>query len=1049
VSPISFQIYKKERRVKVKISTLRQWFKMLIYPHTNIETLASKFLEDVLSKSNFGTSSAKGGFLTGGSLLVCESKGLQEYLQKTCADKYGIWTALSFKPLAGLLMQCAYNLSKYKKDEKENIYNRSNLVWAIYALLEGERKTFSFASELASLFFAYQIYRPELIEKWAENKPYLIEKADSNFVKNEKWQRELWLSLKKEYENEQNIYQLYKSIKNELKNDKCEKKFLPKQIFIFAPLSIAPVHLSTLTYLAQAGSKVNLYLLQVSKEYIGASVSDKKIAKLRKDSWAAEKIADDGRLYWDLGNRLIANLGRSAQILYEQIGWDNLEYIGESVNVNSLLKKIQEDIINDSNEKEKYEMDKSLTFNNCFSPLREIEVLCDYLLDLFAEKKILPSDIAIVSPNIENYASSIESVFGICNIPFQIADRDVKKYDKTTQLLNLLFSQIGGRYEAPDILALFEYSMFVQGKNLDSIDRERLEKWVKENAIRHSLDSSAPAPNYSFAGGFEQLKAGFFMISENGFSELGDYCYPDIEGNSAQILGEFAHFTKTLEKFDTESKKEKSIEEWNVFFKENLQAFFGNGETNFAEEQDEPYQKVIGAWDSLKEDMCIGFGNNSKIPISFSTLKNAWLKKMEANAKSSYSMTGKISFSNFETVRAVPHKVICCIGMNSKEFPRQMQSKEISLMPEYKQGDKDTANEDRLMFLEMICNAREKLYISWIGQNEKTAEDLEPSSAVIMFLKNLEEQYGIKQKDLITKHPLQPFSKKYFDGTLSTYDNRWLKSENPDSSNIWKWEIPFKETEEKRDIDALFKILSDAPKYFLKTVCNIELPETIELLENTEPFIVERGLDKWKLSDLILKNENRDKYMEEIKISKLRGSLPSGKFARKIIENAAIEMEELKEKAKNEKEGTYWIYPSKDKGKYRLKHWLYHLDLNISKNQDTKFFLKDNTITLAGMSKEKANEILNKLWKLKQELEKRMLPIFPDAAWEYFKLNKSEDEKIKAAEGKIFGDGFNKGLAEYSQYAKALLGKAESLAKLGVEKEFMECSKQLFGEYGN
>jgi exonuclease V gamma subunit len=99
------------------------------------------------------------------------------------------------------------------------------------------------------------------------------------------------------------------------------------------------------------------------------------------------------------------------------------------------------------------------------------------------------------------------------------------------------------------------------------------------------------------------------------------------------------------------------------------------------------------------------------------------------------------------------------------------------------------------------------------------------------------------------------------------------------------------------------------------------------------------------------------------------------------------------------------------------------------------------------MSKEKANEILNKLWKLKQELEKRMLPVFPDAAWEYFKLNKSEDEKIKAAEGKIFGDGFNKGLAEYSQYAKALLGKAESFAKLGVEKEFMECSKQLFGEY--
>jgi len=1018
---------------------------MHTYFHTNIETLANKFLEDILSKSNFGASNAKGGFLTGGSLIICESKGLQEYLKKTCADKYEIWTALPFKPLAGLLMQCAYNLSKYKKDEKENIYNQHNLVWAIYALLEGEKKTFLFARELASLFFAYQIYRPELIEKWEKNKP------DKSITKNEEWQKKLWLELKKKYENEQNICELYKSIENELKN---EKKFLPKQIFIFAPLSIAPIHLSTLIHLSQAGSKVNLYLLQVSEEYIGASVSDKQIAKMRKEAWTNNKIANEKELYWDLGNRLIANFGRSAQVLYEQISQCekiSCEILNSENNNSSetLLSKIQNNIIQDSNEPCSSSIANSqLTFNNCFSPLREIEVLCDYLLDLFAEKKILPSDIAVVSPNIETYASSIESVFGRYNIPFKIADRDVKKYDKTAQLLNLLFSQIGDRYEAPEILALFEYSMFVQGKELDSNDRERLEKWVKENAIRHSLNSSDPVPNYSFAGGFEQLKAGFFMISENGFSELGDYCYPDIEGNAAHIFGEFAHFVKTLEKFDTESKNEKSIEEWNVFLKENLQVFFGDDGTDFNEAQDDPYQKVMEVWDSLKEEMYIGFGNKQKTQISFSTLKNALLRKMESSAKSSYSMTGKISFSNFETIRAVPYKVICCIGMNSKEFPRQIQSKEISLMTEYKQGDKDPANEERLMFLEIICNAREKLYISWIGQNEKTAEDLEPSSVVIMFLKNLEEQYGIKPKDLIVKHPLQPFSRKYFNGTLNTYDNRWQSNENPEPINIWKWEIPLKETEEKRDIDVLFKILSDAPKYFLKTVCNIKLPETIELLENAEPFIVERGLDKWKLSDLILKNENRDKYMEEIKISKLRGSLPSGKFASKIIDSAAIEMEELKEKAKNEKEGTYWIYPSKDKGKYRLKHWLYHLNINKFENQNTKIFLKDTVIELRGMPKKEANEILNKLWKLKQELEKKMLPIFPDAAWEYFNSKKNENEKIKAAEEKIFGNGFNsKGLAEYSQYAKKVLGRAKSLKELCGEQEFIDCSELLFGGY--
>jgi len=293
---------------------------MNVYQHTDIEELAEQFINALLSKENFNVSSVKGGFLTGGNVIVCESKGLQEYLQKKCVDKCGIWVALPFKPLAGLLMQCAYNLSakEHKKDEGENVFNANNLVWAIYRLLEGEKKTFSFANEIASLFFAYQIYRPKLIEQWEKNEAYRIKDADENFIRNEKWQRELWLKLKAEFKNEQNICELYKFMESKLREG-GENKLLPKRIFIFAPISIAPIHKTILSLLAKAGCKVNLYLFQISEEYIGEHLSDKKIANLRKKSWANEKIVNEKELYWDLGNRLIANLGRCSQALYEQI----------------------------------------------------------------------------------------------------------------------------------------------------------------------------------------------------------------------------------------------------------------------------------------------------------------------------------------------------------------------------------------------------------------------------------------------------------------------------------------------------------------------------------------------------------------------------------------------------------------------------------------------------------------------------------------------------------------------------------------------------------
>jgi exonuclease V gamma subunit len=219
-------------------------------------------------------------------------------------------------------------------------------------------------------------------------------------------------------------------------------------------------------------------------------------------------------------------------------------------------------------------------------------------------------------------------------------------------------------------------------------------------------------------------------------------------------------------------------------------------------------------------------------------------------------------------------------------------------------------------------------------------------------------------------------------------------------------------------------------------VCNIELPERANLLKGIETFTIEKGLGEWSLLDLILNDESD--YKQKIEIQKIRGDLPSGKFINKHIESIEKTVEELRERAKDENPGTFWIYPSLDKGKYRLKHWLKHLDLNMNKNQDTKIFLKDNTITLAGMPKEKANEILEDLWKLKQELEKRMLPIFPNAAYVYLK---TEKEKIREAEKVLFKE------AGYSEYTKMLFGDAKSLKDLGIENEFIECSERLFSNF--
>src|SRR5699024_8561797 len=70
--------------------------------------------------------------------------------------------------------------------------------------------------------------------------------------------------------------------------------------------------------------------------------------------------------------------------------------------------------------------DPSVQVHSCHSPMREIEVLYDQLLDLLDRNpKLNPDKILIMSPDIETYAPIIEAVFdspdeGQPSIPYSI-----------------------------------------------------------------------------------------------------------------------------------------------------------------------------------------------------------------------------------------------------------------------------------------------------------------------------------------------------------------------------------------------------------------------------------------------------------------------------------------------------------------------------------------------------------------------------------------------------------------------------------------------------
>ena len=93
--------------------------------------------------------------------------------------------------------------------------------------------------------------------------------------------------------------------------------------------------------------------------------------------------------------------------------------------------------------------------------------------------------------------------------------------------------------------------------------------------------------------------------------------------------------------------------------------------------------------------------------------------------------------------------------------------------PGYRHARRD---DDRYLFLEALLSARETLYLSYTGKDIRTDEARAPSTLLGELLDTVSALSGIPAENLrrewITQHPLQPFSPRYFSGSLKPAGTR-------------------------------------------------------------------------------------------------------------------------------------------------------------------------------------------------------------------------------------------------------------------------------------
>ncbi|MBF0572322.1 MAG: exodeoxyribonuclease V subunit gamma, partial [Desulfamplus sp.] len=687
-------------------------------------------------------------------------------------------------------------------------------------------RAFQLARQLAMTYDQYLLYRPDFIYLWESQK-----------IRDGEWQAVLWRTIckrkngvthkaarRKEF---MEALELYKQIG-------LLPERLPERVSVFGISSLPIFHLDILASLSEL-IEIGFYVMTPAQGYFSDLKSAK--AKIKHENFGNYIGISPDLLHIDIGNPLLSSLGRAgADFMESLLNFDNLEDIDLKFiepSGKTILSMVQQDIflmqdrgnilnVSKSGEPEsegrvdiaktvisidEISKDRSIVINSCHSPMREVEILNDYLLELFdsasdtkkPEDKITPSDILVMTPNIENYAPFIRAVFTTpeeerLKIPFSIADLSIKSVSRSVDVFMQILSLPQSRFEVPFIMDILECDDVARCFGLESRDMDLVRDWINETAIRWGQDGkyreSIGLPRFeenSWRAGLDRLMAGYAMTGrgELFFNRNDESVNINIlpcdcvEGNASKVLGSLSRFFNTLSKTADKMAAKMTLSEWGDFLMNVVDDFFLPDVEN-----NSMVQQIRDTLSELK-NMEATTGFNAKID---SKIVKSWCDKaIGKEYRDSNFLNGGVTFCAMLPMRSIPAKVICIIGLNDGIFPRIENPPNFDLIKQNpRRGDRSLRNEDRYLFLETIISARERLYISYTGQGIEDNSVIPPSVVVSELMDYLDQSFVVvpsfcdsnplsissdsncfSSKPLssyiLKRHPLQPFSPAYFE----------------------------------------------------------------------------------------------------------------------------------------------------------------------------------------------------------------------------------------------------------------------------------------------
>ncbi len=968
------------------------------------------------------------------SLIVVPNPATGRWLTHRYASMHGVAANFEMPLPASFFWRV---LQAWLPDEVASPFESKSLVWRILARLpdflgEGDfeplrhyltgdvagrdQRLFQLAQKIAEVFDQYLVYRPEMVLGW--------EQGDGKG-----WQPRLWRALMADAGSSHRA-ELFERLLDAMDGPPKESADLPGRITFFGINSLPPAYLEIIRKLA-AYRDLTIFHLNPCSAYWSDIRSEKALA--REESPEAA--------YLELGNPLLASWGYVGQVFLDQLL--SLGELDDALMTlpagDGLLQRVQRDIFElvDGRETPAKAPDEawpSLQFHGVHTPFREVQVLHDNLLACLEHiDGLRPRDILVMAPDMAAYAPFVEAVFGTAEdvryIPYSIGDRSPGGENPLAEALAWLLDLPGSRFTASEILSLLAVPAVQARFGLDDEALARIRDWVAESGIRWAIDGEhrealdLPPDDglHSWRFGLRRLFLGYATPADDDERIYADGTVPyrDIDGAELLWAGALESLIDRLDEWRRKLDEPAAPRVWQSRFAELFDALFSATD----DEERALLQTALLKLDEIADQAdAAGFADDLPLAVIAELLDEALADTTPARG----FLDGGVTFSNLLPMRALPFRVICLLGMNDSDFPRQQKAPSFDLIARYpRRGDRNRRRDDRYLFLEALISARDALIVSWQSRDPRSDKPRLPAEVVSELIDYVDAAHpGEKLAErLFVQHPLQAFDRRYFDGSdprLFSYDADQLIGADASATRFDAGlPLPAETRTEALDLDELIRFFRNPAAAFLHWTLQLRQPDEVAAIDDREPFRL-GGLEQWQVRDRLVRDMLQARNLDDIDRRLLgEGLLPHGSGGEVQRRQMRGRAERLGKALSGWLQGNPWeaeavnfslagvdiigqLERATKKGMVeyrvgslragdRLMLWIRHLALAIERGNSGEgvFVAEDQVLQLTPVEKAQAKDYMQNLLDHFMAGLRLPLPFFPETSWRFA----SGDEK--------------------------------------------------------